>query len=249
MKLALLVLVAALVLGGVVGVLMARDPGYVLLAYQDVAVETSLWFALALLAAVFAGLYLLIRLLVRLGRSPGSLQGWQQRRRAVAARAQTDRGLLLLAEGRFQEARKLLAGAAHRVDEPLVNYLYAARAAQELGDVQGRDDLLRAAHESQPQERFVVGLTQAELQHAAGQWEQCLATLLQLRPQASHNARVLVLLADCYRQLGDWQAVTDLAGDLERHGALGPQDLQALQQEARQRLEQADSGGAAEPRA
>lgn len=166
MKMALLVLVTALVLGGVVGVLMARDPGYVLLAYQDVAVETSLWFALALLSAIFAAFYLLIRLLVRLGRSPASLQGWQQRRRAMASRARTDRGLLLLAEGRFQEARKLLADAADRAEEPLVNYLYAARAAQELGDIQGRDDLLRAAHELDPQARFVVGQTQAELEQA-----------------------------------------------------------------------------------
>lgn len=238
MKMALLVLVAALILGGVVGVLMARDPGYVLVAYQGVAVETSLWIALALLTAAFVLVYLLIRLLVRLGRSPGSLHGWQQRRRMAAARAQTERGLLLLAEGRFQEARKLLAAAAGRVDEPLVNYLYAARAAQELGDTRGRDELLRAAHESQPQAHFAVGLTQAELQHAAQQWEQCLATLLQLRRQAPRNARVLGLLADCYRQLGDWQAVTDLAGELERHGALAPQDLQALQQQARRGLEE-----------
>ena len=50
MKLGLLLAVVAVVLGGLIGTLVVRDPGYVLLSYGDMAFETSLWFALVLLA-------------------------------------------------------------------------------------------------------------------------------------------------------------------------------------------------------
>ena len=59
MKLGLLLAVVAVVLGGLIGTLVVRDPGYVLLSYGDMAFETSLWFSLVLLVLA----YLLLRLL------------------------------------------------------------------------------------------------------------------------------------------------------------------------------------------
>jgi HemY protein len=228
----MLVLVVALVLGGLVGVLVARDPGYVLIAYQDVAVETSLWFSLLVLVAAYVLIRLASLLFLRVGRGRGSLKGWTQRRRSRAARDQTVRGLLLMAEGRWAEARKLLEGAAARVQAPLINYLNAARAAHEMGDTRGRDGLLRAAHESTPGARFAVGLTQAELQRAEGQWELCLATLLQLRRQSPRHPQVLRMLVSCYQQLQDWQAILELAGELKKQRVMSDAALLALQLEA-----------------
>ncbi len=228
MKLAMLVLAVALVLGGLVGVLMARDPGYVLIVYQDVAVETSLWLALVLLLLAYLAFRLVAWVLSRLRGGGGSLSGWNQRRIDRAARDHTVRGLLVMAEGRWPEARKLLEGAADRVDAPLINYLNAARAAQEMGDTAGRDALLRAAGESTPGAKFAVGLTQAELQRAQGQWEQSLATLLELRRQSPRHGQVLRMLMDCYRELRDWQAMLELLDDLKKHAAVDAQTLHEL---------------------
>jgi HemY protein len=231
-KVAALVLLVALVLGGLLGVLVSRDPGYVLIAYQGLAVETSLWLALL----VLVGGYFLVRLgtflFLRMGRGRGSFSGWNQRRRTRAARDQTVRGLLLMAECRWAEARKLLEGAAARAEAPLINYLNAARAAHELGDIRGRDELLGAARESAPGARFVVDLTQAELQRAEGQWELCLAALLQLHRQAPRHPQVLRLLVSCYQHLEDWQAVVELAGDLKKQRVMPEDALFALQRDA-----------------
>lgn len=232
MKLALLVLAVALVLGGLVGVLIARDPGYVLVAYQDVAVETSLWFALLLLLAAYLLARLLVFLLLRMGRGGGSLRSWQERRRSRTARDRTVRGLLLLAEARWEEARKLLEVSAPRVEAPLINYLSAARAAHEMGDTGGRDELLRAAHDSTPGARFAVGLTQAELQRDEGQWEACLATLLQLHRHSPRHPQVLRMLVQCYWHLKDWQAVLELVPELKKRRAMSDETLRALQLEA-----------------
>lgn len=232
MKVALLVLAAALVLGGLVGVLVARDPGYVLVAYQNLAVETSLWFALLVLVVAYLLVRLAAALVLRLVRGGGRLKGWTQRRRERTARDQTVRGLLLMAEGRWSEARKLLQASAARAPAPLINHLAAARAAHELGDERGRDAELRAAHESTPGSRFAIGLTQAELQLEDAQWEPALATLLQLRRQAPRHPQVLCLLARCYRELGDWQAIIELGDDLKKHRAMAEPELRALQLEA-----------------
>lgn len=232
MKLVLLVLLVALVLGGLVGVLVVRDPGYVLVAYDQMAVETSLWFAVLLLVAGYFLIRLVVHLFVRVAQGRVSLSTWHQRRRTRAARDQTVKGLLLMAEGRWPDARKLLESAAPRVQAPLINYLNAARAAQEMGDTSGRDALLRAAHESTAGSRFAVGLTQAELQQSNGQWEQCLATLLQLQRQSPRHPEVLRMLVRCYQHLKDWQAILELVPDLEKRRVLDDAALRALQLEA-----------------
>ncbi len=216
MKGGLLLILVAVVLGGLVGTLVVRDPGYVLISYGDMAVETSIWFALILLAATYLLVRLVLVLLSRSRAGSGRFGAWLRQRRSRNARQQTVRGLLLMAEGQWAEARKVLVAAASEVGTPLINYLSAARAAHELGDVEGRDELLREAHQSTPGSRFAVGLTQAELQLAGSQWEQCLATLLELKSSAPRHPQVLRMLAEVYQRLEDWQALIELLGELKR---------------------------------
>ncbi len=229
MKLGLLVLVIAVLLGGLVGTLVVRDAGYVLVSYDDFAVETSLWFAVLMLL----GLYFLIRFTVflstRLLRGGGNFGTWNRRRKVRGARQQTVQGLLLMAEGQWAEAKKLLVTAATEVRSPLINYLNAARAAHELSDVEGRDDLLRKAHETTPGSRFAVALTQAQLQMSIGQWEQCLATLLQLRSEAPKHTLVLTMLASCYEELHEWQALIEMIPGLKKTKAFTTDEIDRLQ--------------------
>ena len=135
MKLLLLILAVALALGGLVGTLVVRDPGYVLVAYDQVALETSLWFAVILLIGTYFVVRLLVFVFVRLGRGRSKLRDWTDARRLRRAENQTVKGLLLMAEGDWEGARRRLESAADRVDVPLVNYLTAARAAHAMGDL------------------------------------------------------------------------------------------------------------------
>jgi len=220
MKAGLLLLLIAVLLGGLVGTLVVRDPGYVLVAYADYAFETSLWF----FVAAFVVVYLLVRVVLTLVRgaalSGGVLASWLSVRSEGKARQQTVQGLLLLGEGRWPQSRKLLTSAATRVDVPLANYLAAALAADRMGDLDGRDGLLKQAQQSTPGSRFSVGLTQAEMQRARDQWEQCLATLLRLREESPRHPLVLKLLLDCYRALGDDQAVLETLPDARKADAV-----------------------------
>lgn len=232
MKLGLLLLVVAVVLGGLIGTLVVRDPGYVLISYGDRALETSLWFALALLAALYLSIRFLIWLISRTTSSTGRFGNWLRRRKGRQARQQTVQGLLLMAEGQWANARKVLVSSAREVGTPLINYLSAARAAHELGDAEGRDELLRLAHESTPGSRFAVGLTQAELQKNAAQWEQSLATLLQLKSTSPRHPQVLLMLAEVYEQLADWQALIELLPELKKRKVLVDAEFNTLAERA-----------------
>jgi HemY protein len=231
-KAGVLLIAIAAVLGGLVGTLVVRDPGYVLLAYDDMAVETSLWFALLALVVLYFVVRLLVFVFARLATTGGSVGAWNRQRQSKKARAQTIRGLLLIAEGEWAEARRLLVLAGPRVDSPLVNYLSAARAAHAMSDVEGRDELLRKAHESTPGARFAVGLTQAQLQASAEQWEQCLASLLQLQSESPRHPLVLSILAECYEALQDWRALIELLPGIRRAKLRDKAELDELLQRA-----------------
>jgi HemY protein len=226
-KAGLLLLAAAILLGGLVGTLVVDDPGYVLVSYGDMALETSLWFALILLGAIYLLIRLIMFIFTRSLSGTGRVGRWLRQRKGRQAQQRTVQGLILMAEGQWADARKTLAASAREVDTPLINYLSAARAAHELGDTDGRDELLRLAHESTPGSRFAVGLTQAELQMSAGQWEQCLATLLQLKRAASgsRHTQVLAMLARVYRELGDWAALIELLPEMRKRKIMTEDEL------------------------
>ncbi|HTK99302.1 MAG TPA: heme biosynthesis HemY N-terminal domain-containing protein [Pseudomonadales bacterium] len=225
MRRALIYLVVALVVGGAVGTLMARDPGYVLVSYESMSLETSLWFAVLALIVGYFLLRIVSGLLMRLIRSGAGVAAWQQNRRARVAQARTVRGLLLAGEGDWPGARKALATDAEGVDLPLVNYLGAARAANEIGDTADRDALLQKASESTPGATLAVGLTRAELQMAARQYTEAAQTLTNQRAASPNQPRVLRMLAECLEALGDWSALLALAPDLQKRGAIAAEPL------------------------
>lgn len=221
--------VLALLLAGWIGTLIARDPGYVLIAWDHWSVETSIWFALLL---AVAGLLLLRALMLVAGVLFGSRSGlrdWNRRRLGLRARRQTTRGLLALAEGDFDRAGRILERYAQRADTPLINHLGAARAAHEQGDMEGRDRCLQRALDSTPRATLAVGITQAELQISGRQWEQALATLLTLRREAPRNTHVLRMLRTTYEALQDWSGLLELIPDLKRGELVSGDELEALE--------------------
>ena len=223
-----LALLLAIVAGGILGWAVMRDTGYLLVAYADTAVETTLWMGLL----VLLGAYLLARGVWSLGRrvleSQGQVMRWRSGRKARRARQQTVRGLLLMAEGRWEEAKKTLLGAVQHVETPLINYLNAARAAHELGLPDERDSYLKRAHETTPGAKFAAMLSQAEFRITDGSFEQALAALLDLRKRAPKHKSVLRMLAHCYEALGDWQALHMHLKELADNKAVTEVELRRL---------------------
>lgn len=215
-----------------IGAHLQDDPGYVLIVISHWTVETTLWVAVIVLILAFVVTHLLLSLLSWVGRRPSSFAHWRAKRRALASQKKTRQGLIEFSEGHWSRAKNYLIKALPDADTPLLNYLTAARAAQEMGDNQLRDTFLRDAQQCMPEARIAVELTQAQLQLANRQWEQALATLRHLQDIAPNHPYVLKLLADLYQEVKDWSLLIALLPDLKRNKVVAGDAYAALQHHA-----------------
>ena len=227
----LVLVAAALAVGGLLAAAMLHDPGYVLIAYGGATVETSVWLALGVLVLAWLAVAI-IRSAIRRSRSGGArLQGWMRRRRNAGASARSLQGTMLLAEGRWQDAQRALQEAAEarrgrdatgeHAESVLADYLGAARAASAGGRAEQRDTLLDDAKLAVPEAAFAIDLVRAELQQEGGQWQGSIATLDGLRRQAPRHPLVLERLFEAHRAMQDWAAVAELAPALPDSGLDG----------------------------
>ena len=221
-------ILVAVVLGGLLGMWIVRDAGYVLISYGQQIIETSLWVALAGLVVVYLLLRGIAYIFHRLMSSQSQVMNWRSGRKANSARQLTVKGMLFMAEGRWRDGKKALLSAVPSVDTPLINYLQAARSAHELGDAAERDNLLKLAHESTPGAEFAATLTQAEFQMSDGRYEQALATLLTLRKRVPKHKTVLIMLTGCYEALADWQALHEVLPEAADRKAISEAEVRRL---------------------
>lgn len=236
MKKLFIALLIFLAVGAWLGEKMIKDSGYVLIAYDQTTIETSLWVLLVVCIVGFILLHWLINLLTHTRLPTARLHAWREHRNQRISRRKTLKGLTLLSEGNWAQAQKQLAQAAEKSDLPLINYLSAARAAHEQNNDQATDELLQKARSSTPEAEVTVAITQAEIQLSRGQLEPCLATLLRLRTLAPKNSYVMKLLKDVYLRLNDWEALAKLLPSLRSHQALKPEELEELTQHCYSRI-------------
>lgn len=215
-----------------IGLQLSHDPGYVLIAINHWTIETTLLIAIMGLLLIIISLHSLLTLLNRLIHLPSNYQQWRIKRRALKAQSTTRKGLIEFSEGYWSAAQNHLIKALPDTDTPLFNYLTAARAAQEMGNSQLRDDYLREAQQSVPDAKIAVELTQAQLQLADQQWEQALATLRHLQDLAPNHPYVLKLLMQLYQEVRDWPQLIALLPELQRKKVISSQTFDNLQRQA-----------------
>jgi HemY protein len=224
----LLIIAAALLLGAGLIWFAEFEPGFVLLQYGSWSIETSLIvFVIALTILLVAG-YFTLRSLVLLKQAPKRIHLWNDLQRKKRAGQALTRGLILLEEGRWVEAERVLVRHASNSETPLLHYLAAARSAQKQDASERRDNYLRLAHQTTEGADIAVGVVQAELQLAAGQKEQALATLQHLRDMSPKHPYVLKLIQQLYQELGQWQDVQAVLPDLRKRHVMPNAEVKAL---------------------
>ena len=215
---------------------VAKNPGYVLIAREPWVLETSLAVFALMLAALFAGAYFLVRLLARIVRAPRDLARWRQVRRTRRAREAFYAGINHLLAGEWLKSEKSLLASLHAADAPYLGYLAAALAAHGHNDPDKRDDYLARAAEQQPEGSLVADLTRARLQLLDHQAEQALATLAQVRARQPDQVEAMRLTLEACRALRDWPGLARLLPEARRRNLLAPAALDALELEAHRQL-------------
>lgn len=215
-----------------VGLAISEDAGYVLVAYKNFRYESSLWASLAVLVILWLVIWG-IKLLVELfSVSTGLVNPWSRRNRSRRIQLAIEQGQMGLAEGRWASAQKHLTRAAEAERQPLLFYLGAARAANELGRYEESDSLLERALERQPQAELAIALNHAQLQVDRADTEGALNTLQAMHERHPHNVQVLRQLQRLHQQRGDWSALIRLLPELRKDKVLPAQELAELERRA-----------------
>lgn len=225
-----LVLVALLLGVGLVTII-ETDPGYLLLAYGNYTVESSLWVGLVLLLLFTLLVYALISLLRRIIGGRESFSGWLGLRRARRATRLTNRGLVHFIEGNWARARGELLRGARDNDSPLVNHLLAARASAQLGDTEQTEQHLASAASCSPDAKIAIALARAEIQLQSGHYQQAIDTLQEARRSPGRHPQALALLQRAYTGLGDGAALAQLLPLLKKHRVLNADEVERLEAE------------------
>lgn len=202
-----------------------NDLGHISFSFASFSFETNLLvFGAATLSCLFVILVIfktyqaVINLLLSFSKK-------RKQRLAAKARFSLTQGVIEYAEGRFEHAEKVLLQHIEHSENKLLIYLTAARAAQQLGAHERRDEYLAKAHLESPEANTAICLTKAELQLAHNQNEQALATLTQINKHSPNHTYVLTLLANTYQHLQDWSNLQDILPALKKHGQLSTESF------------------------
>lgn len=214
MKRLVVLSLCCVVFAGWLGTLVARDPGYVLIAYQDYMFQTSLWIMVALVWVTGVVLYYLFRLIRLVLVSQSSLRDWQAGRKTKRAHDLSHKGMALLASGEYSRAEKYLLSGADQHDQPGTYYIAAAKAAEAQQHSEQRETLLRKAVEVDAELSVAASISAAEMAAARGDWQRCLDSLRNVKV----NDLVLRLQKRALCELEDWQALVDLLPVLRSAG-------------------------------
>ena len=215
-----------------IGLAIAEDTGYVLIAYKSFRYESSVWATLALIVVLWLliwGIKLLVELVTA---STGLVNPWSRRNRSRRVQIAIEQGQMDLAEGRWASAQKHLARAAEAERQPLLFYLGAARAANELGHYEESDKLLERALQRQPQAELAIALSHAQLQVDRADTDGALNTLQAMHERHPHNVQVLRQLQRLHQQRGDWTALIRLLPELRKDKVLPAKELAELESRA-----------------
>lgn len=224
-------LFAVLGIGLFVGTQFAEQQGYVLISIANKTIEMSVTtlviFIVALLAALFGLEYLIKKTL----NMSSTTWNWFSVRKLKRARRNTNEGIVKLLEGDWQAAEKKVTRWANHHDMPLLCYLIASEAAQEMGDENKRDRYLALA-QKQDNSMLAVQLTKARQQVRERDFEASLETLTKLHIDHSNNAMVLNLLKTTYINLERWHLLLDIIPKLAKAKLIDSEEQLTLSKKA-----------------
>lgn len=226
----LLILLIALGIAAWVGLGLHHDPGMIIITLAGWRVDVPLWLGGMILVLAYIAIQVVLRIIKSIFRGTQFLANLSTSLKAQRAKKLTKKGLIALAEGNWAVAERELSHGAQGSFLPWLNYLSAAKAAQELGKDDKRDEYLSQAQKSMPETETAVLLTQAELQYRHHQYQQSLTTLNRLQQKAPNHPCTLKLLQQVYCQLQDWDNLQKLMPKLKQYHVLASSGYKTLEQ-------------------
>ncbi|MFJ3459352.1 protoheme IX biogenesis protein HemY [Scandinavium goeteborgense] len=227
-----LFLFALLIAGIVFGPIVAGHQGYVLIQTDNYNIETSVTGLVIILILTMVVLFAIEWLLRRIFRTGAHTRGWFVGRKRRRARKQTEQALLKLAEGDYQQVEKLMSKNADHAEQPVVNYLLAAEAAQQRGDEMRANQHLERAAESAGNDLIPVEITRVRIQLARNEDHAARHGVDRLLEIAPRHPEVLRLAEQAYIRTGAWTSLLDIIPSMAKANVGDEAHRDALEQQA-----------------
>jgi len=213
-----------------IGLLMQRDPGYILISYGSWSIEMSLWIGIIISILGFSILHMLLRLILHTTKLGTKFQDWGKERNKRKSATLTTQGLCQLVQADWEKAEDTLKKAIKGSATPLVNYLSAARAAHYQKAYDRRDNYLRHANKTMERVEDTIDLTKVRFHLDTKEYPHALQLLKSLNERIPNHPLVLKLLHLALLGNEDWKQLVELLPRFRKHKVLPESDLHALEE-------------------
>lgn len=211
------------------GVEIAKDPGYMLLAYHQWTLETPLWLGIILWLGLISGFLILAQLWRNIGALGSKWHTWLARKRLAQAKNLTLRAMLESIEGYFDSARKHFDTSLHNAELPLLNLLGAAYCAEQLHQSEVRDRYLEKALEAMPAAETAIKLLKIKWLIQAEAWPEAVYDLERLLLDDPYQKQALFLAQTLYQRLGIWDKLLKISTTLRKRKLIDSTHFEDLQ--------------------
>ena len=205
-------LLVAVIVGAIAGAGWLLDPGYLLVRYGGVVLETSIAIAvLILVVGIWVSIWV-VQLLRRGLRTTTRLADWQHSKAMLAQHEQQKKALLATLGGDWEQSFKalhaedqILSDSAEAQQRRFIRTALAAHTAHARGDFAERDRVLRASKNVVLELPTLGPLLVAQWYLESGGIKNASKPLHQVLAVSKKNARAWSMLASVHIASKDWE--------------------------------------------
>lgn len=220
----MLLLLASLIFGPY----LSGNQGYVRIETDTKVIEMSLVMLVVFFVIAMAVVYSIEVIISRFCRLSKGSYNWFFNRKHKKAQQETLEGLMRMSEGDYSKAEKLFSKNAKHADEPVLNLIKAAEAAQQGGDEFNANKYLIEAAELAGPNNVAVELARTRIlvqQNKLPAARSAIDSLIELAPR---NTEVLRLAINIYKDSKAYNALDGILEDIGQRSFLSAEEYDAL---------------------
>ena len=221
----MLLVLAALVAGPY----LAGQQGYVRIETDTKIIEMSLVTLVLFFAGAMALVYGIEWLVRRFCRLSKGSYDWFFNRKQKRAQQETLEGLMQMSEGNYSKAEKLFSKNAKYADEPIINLIKAAEAAQQRGDDLEANKYLIEASKIGGENNVAVELVRAKILLQQGKLPAARTAIDSLLELVPNNTEVLRLAIRIYQDSKAYMALDKILESIGQRSFLSWEEYEALE--------------------
>ncbi|HGO5814486.1 TPA: heme biosynthesis protein HemY [Mannheimia haemolytica] len=225
-----LFLMLLLLAGLIAGPYISGNQGYVRIETATTVIEMSIVMLVVFFVIAMAVVYLLEWIVSKVCRMSNGAYNWFSTRKHKKAQQETLEGLMRMSEGNYSKAEKLFSKNAKHADEPVLNLIKAAEAAQQNGDDLAANKYLVKATEIAGPNNIAVELARTKILYQQGKLPAARTAIDSLLELAPHNDEVLRLAIQIYKESKAYIALDRLLGEVGQRSFLTTEEYVELEQ-------------------